>query len=100
LPKREKVAGDWRRLHNEELYDAYCTPNITWMIKSRIMRWVGHTAHMGERRGTYRVLMEKLDIKRPLGRSRHRWNYSIATNLKEVGWEDVGWIYLAQLRDK
>jgi len=44
-----RVTGDWRRLHNEELYDMYFTPNITWVIKSRIMRWVGC---MGERRGT------------------------------------------------
>jgi len=34
-------------------------------------------AHIVERRCTYRVLMEKLEVKRPLGRSRHRWNYHI-----------------------
>jgi hypothetical protein len=33
---REKVAGDWRRLHNEELHNLYATPNIFRVIKSRI----------------------------------------------------------------
>jgi len=40
-------------------------------------------AHMGERRGTYRVFMEKLEVKRPLLRSRHRWNYNIKWILKK-----------------
>ena len=54
-PKREKVTGKWRKLHNEELNDLYCSPNIVRMIKSRKIRWVGHVACMGERRGVYRV---------------------------------------------
>jgi len=78
-----RVTGDWRELHNKELCDMYFTPNITWVIKSRIMRWVGHMAHMRERRGTYRVLIEKLEVKRPLGRSRHRWNCNIKWILKK-----------------
>jgi hypothetical protein len=48
-PKRDKVTGDWRKLHNEELNDLYSSPNIVWVIKSR-MRWAGHGACMGERR--------------------------------------------------
>ena len=43
-PKRERVTGDWRRLHNEELCDTYFTQNITWVIKLRIMSWVGHNS--------------------------------------------------------
>jgi len=45
---REKVTGEWRRLHNEELHDPYCLPNIAWVIKSRRMRWAGHVACMGK----------------------------------------------------
>jgi len=41
----------WRRLHNEELNDLYSSPNIVRVIKSRIMRWAGHVARMGEERG-------------------------------------------------
>jgi hypothetical protein len=46
-PKRDEVTGEWRKLHNEELYDLYCSPNIVRVIKSRIMRWAGHVAWMG-----------------------------------------------------
>jgi hypothetical protein len=58
-PKRDKLTVEWRKLHNEELYDLYCSLSIVWMIKSRGMRWAGHVACMGERIGTYRVLMGK-----------------------------------------
>jgi hypothetical protein len=54
-PKRDEVTREWRRLHNEELYALYSSPNIMWVIKSRIMRWEGHEACLGERRGAYRV---------------------------------------------
>ena len=46
-PKRDKVTGECRRLHNEEFSDQYCSPNIVRVIKSRIMRWAGHVACMG-----------------------------------------------------
>jgi hypothetical protein len=48
--KREEVAGDWRRLRNEELHNFYALPNITVVIKSRRVIWTGHVAHMGEMR--------------------------------------------------
>jgi hypothetical protein len=41
-PKRDKVTGEWRRLHNEELYDLYSTPNFICVIISRRMREAGH----------------------------------------------------------
>jgi hypothetical protein len=40
-PKRDKVTGGWRRLHNEELNDLYSSPNIIQVIKTRRMRWAG-----------------------------------------------------------
>ena len=46
-PKNDEVTGDWKKLHNEELNDLYCSPNIVRVIKSRIMRWAGHVARMG-----------------------------------------------------
>jgi hypothetical protein len=58
-PKRDKVTREWRRLRNKELYDLY-SPNIICVIKSRRMRWAGHVAHMGDRRGAYRVLVVSL----------------------------------------
>ena len=75
-PRRDEVTGDWRRLHNEELNDLYCSPNIVWVIKSRRMRWAGHVARMGEEREVYRVLVGKPERKRPLGRTRRRWDGS------------------------
>jgi len=69
-PRRDEVTGDWRKLHNEELNDSYCSPNIVRVIKSRRMRWAGHVARMGEARGVYRVLVGKPEGKRPLGRPR------------------------------
>jgi len=53
------VTREWRKLHIVELNDLYCSPSIVRVIKSRRMRWVGHVAHMGEKRGIYRVLVGK-----------------------------------------
>jgi hypothetical protein len=50
-PKRDEVTGERRKLHNEEINDLYCSPNIVWVIKSRRIRWVGHVARMRDRRG-------------------------------------------------
>jgi len=71
-PKKDEVTGEWRKLHNEELNDLYCSPNIFRVTKSRRMRWAGHVARMVERRSVYRVLVGKPEGKRPLGRPRIR----------------------------
>jgi hypothetical protein len=69
-PKRDDVTGNWRKLHNDELYNLYSSPNIIRMIKSRRMRWAGHVARMGETRTAYRILVGKPEGKRPLERPR------------------------------
>jgi hypothetical protein len=46
-PKRDEVTGKWRRLHDDELYDLYSSPNNIRMINSRRMRWAEHVARMG-----------------------------------------------------
>jgi hypothetical protein len=57
------------------------------MIKSRRMRWAGHVAHLGKRRGVYRSLVGRPERKRPFGRHRHRWEDNIKMDLQEVGWD-------------
>jgi hypothetical protein len=47
-PKRDEVTGEWKRLHNEEHYGLYSSPNAIRVIKSRIKRWTGHIARMGD----------------------------------------------------
>jgi hypothetical protein len=69
-PKRDEVLREWRRLHNKELYDLHCSPNIMWVMKARRMRWVGHVAYMGGV-SAYRVLVGKPEAKRPLGKPKH-----------------------------
>jgi hypothetical protein len=71
---------------NEELNDLYSLPNIVWVVKLRRMRWAGHVACMGEERGVHRVLVEKPEGKRPLGRPSRRWEDNIKMDLQEVGW--------------
>jgi len=58
-PKRDEVAEEWRKLHNEELNGLHCSPNIARVILSRKMLWAEHVARLGERKGVYRVLMGK-----------------------------------------
>jgi hypothetical protein len=94
-PKREED-GSRRKLHNDELHDLYSSTNIARMIKSRRMRWTGHVALMG--RGVYRVLVERPEGKRPLGRPRLRWEHIIKMDLREIGIDGANWIQLAQDR--
>jgi len=79
-PRRDKVTGEWRRLHNEELNDLYSSPNIVQVIKSRRMRWGGHVVCVGEERGVCRVLLGKPEV-------RNHWG-----DLDIDGWIILGWI--------
>ena len=95
-PKRDKLTGEWRKLHDDP-NDLYCPPSIVRVIRSRRMRWTGHLACMGKRRGIYRVLVRKPDGKRPLGRDKHRWKDNIKMVLQKVGCGGMEWIELAQI---
>jgi hypothetical protein len=92
-PKRDRVTGGWRKLHNEELHNLYSSPSIIRIITSRWMRWAGHVARMGGKRNVYRLLVGKPEGKRPLGRPRRRW-----MDVLEIGLNVVDRIGLAQDR--
>jgi hypothetical protein len=81
------------------LNDLYSSPNIIRVIKSRRMRWAGHVARMGEKRGAYRILVARPEGRRPLGIPRHKWEHNIKMDLQEVGW-GMDWIELAQDRER
>jgi hypothetical protein len=70
----------------------YYSPSIIRMFKSRWMRWAGHEA--------CRILVGKPEGKRPLGRPRRRWVDNIKMDLREIGWDGVDWIDMAQDRDQ
>jgi len=72
-------------MHYDELNDLYSSQNISWVIKSRRMRWVRHVEHMEKMRGACRVLVGKPEGKRPLGRPKRRWEDSIKMDLQAVG---------------
>jgi hypothetical protein len=93
-PKRDEVTGDWRKLHNEELHNFYSS------IKLRRMKWAGHVVRMKEKRISYRILVRKSEGKRPPGRPRRWWMDNIKIDLREIGWDGVVWVDLAQDRDQ
>ena len=64
------------------------------------MRRAEHVAHMGDRRGVYKVLVGKPEGKKPFGRPRHRWGDNIKMGLQEVSFGGMDWIDLAQDRDR
>jgi hypothetical protein len=99
-PKRDEVTGKWRKLQTKELHDLRSLPSIIRIIKSRRMRWVGNVARMGEKRNTYRLVVERPEGKRPLRKPTHRWVDNIRMDLVEVEWGYVGWIDLAQDCDR
>jgi len=64
------------------------------------MKWAGHVVRMGEEMEVYRVLVDKPEGRRPLGRPRRRWVDNIELDLQEVGCGYMDWIGLAQDRDR
>ena len=99
-PKGNEVTGEWRKLHNDEFYTLYFSPNIIPVIKSRRLKWEGHVACMGESRGAHRVLMGKPEGRRPFGRPRRRWEDNIKKDFREVGWGHMVCIDLAHDRER
>jgi len=69
-------------------------------MKWREIRWAGHVAYVGERRGVYSVLVGKPEGKRQLGRRRRRWEDNIMIDLEKVGFGGMDWIELAQDKDR
>ena len=99
-PRKDEVAWEWKKLHNEELNDLYCSPNIIRVIKSGRIRWVGHVAHMGETKGICKVFVGKLRERDHMGdpgidgRIILRWIF----RKWDVG--GMNWIELAQDNDR
>jgi hypothetical protein len=84
-PKMHEVTGGWRKVHNVELHNLYCSPSMIRIITSRRMRWTGHVARMGEKRNAYIFFVGKPERKRPLERPRRRWEDNIGMDLREKG---------------
>ena len=84
------------KLHNEELYSLYRSPNIVRGIKSRRFRWAGHIARKGEGREAFKILTSTPTGKRPLGMPRHRWEDNIRMDRKEIGTTTRNWVDSAQ----
>jgi hypothetical protein len=95
-PKRDEITGEWRRLHNEELYALYSSPGIIRVIKSRRMRRAGHVTRVGDRRGAYRISVGKPDGKKHL----EDLDVDARTTLKFIfkKWGEETWTALIWLR--
>jgi hypothetical protein len=85
VPKREEVTRGRRKFPNEDLHNLYFLASIIKMNKSRMVRWLGHIAGIGEMRNVYRVLVRNREDKRQLGRHRHRRAENCKIALKGIG---------------
>ena len=85
-PKSDGVTGKWRKLHNKELCDLYCSPNFIRLIKLRRMRWAGYLAQLVDRRNVHGVSEGKTDGKRTLGVPRCRWKVNNEVDRQEIEW--------------
>jgi hypothetical protein len=98
-PERDEVTGEWRRLHNKELYALYCSLNIIRVIASRRLRWVGHVAQMGKIRGAYGVFVGKPEGRNHLEEPGVDGQIILKRILETDGW-GTDWIDLAQDRHR
>jgi hypothetical protein len=92
------MMGEWRKLHSEELYNLYSSPNVIRQMELRQMRWAGRVACVGEERKVYKIL-----VGIPKGKRRRpgcRWEVGIRMDLGDIGWGGVDWIQMAQDRDQ
>jgi hypothetical protein len=86
-----------KKLHNKKLKDMYSSHNIVWVIESRIIRWTGHVARMGEVRAVYMLLVGNPEGKRPLGKPRREWEDNIKRGFSkwDVGvWTGLSWLWI------
>jgi hypothetical protein len=97
-PKRDEMAGGWRRQHNEELHNLYASPNIQ-VIKVRMMMWEEHVARMEEVRNAYKIWLGNLKGKNYSEDRGIVWKINVRIDLREIGWEDVDWMHLNQDSD-
>jgi hypothetical protein len=92
------LTDEWKRIHTEELYDLYFSPNITLLFKKNVM---GSSCG---RYGWQKVYIQDFVLRpredNPLGRPRRRWEDNIKMNLKEMGRGGMDWIHQAQDRDR
>jgi hypothetical protein len=99
-PKRDEVAGGWRKLYKGKFRDLYSSPSIIKIISLKRMRWERHVARMGEKMKAYRLLVGKPEGKRPLGRTKRRCVDNIKMDLGEIGWCGTGSIGMVQDMDQ
>jgi hypothetical protein len=88
------VTKGWRKLCNEVLQTLYSSLSIVTMIKSKKVKWAGHTATMRKTRNAYKYLVRKSQGKGLLTRPRHRWENNIKMDLRETGCDDTELIQL------
>jgi hypothetical protein len=94
--KMIKIIGVWRKLHNEKLHNLHSSPNKIILIKLQRNKWAMHVECMGRREMHMGFWWDSQ--KKPVGRPRFRWEDNIKTDLREIGWGDIDWIYQAQDR--
>ena len=73
------------------------SPNFIRVIKSRKIKWVGHLARTGNRRGAYRFSVGRPEVRRPLRRPRGRWEDNVKMDFQDVGWGCMDWSDLAEV---